>query len=272
MQDVVAARVDYARLDAPGADVAIRLNSTAVAARNAPDGSGVEVGYARGGRAFSVRADHCVLACWNAVVPHLCPDLPDAQKRGLAYGVKAPLVYVNALVRSWRAFEKLGVHMIHAPGSFYSWTALDFPVSLGDYACARSPDEPMVVHLDHVPYHPEETGPEQFRAGRRAMLSAPFAHYEAKLVDQLDRMLGPGGFDARRDLFAITVNRWPHGYSYEPNSLWDPEWRDPSEHPWVIGRRRHGRIAIANADAGASAYTDTAIDQAHRAVSELLAA
>jgi spermidine dehydrogenase len=272
MQDVVTAKVDYGSPDAPGAAVAIRLRATAVAARNLPDGSAVVVGYAREGRVHSVRAEHCVLACWNAVVPHLCPDLPDAQKRGLVYGVKAPLVYVNAVVRSWRAFEKLGVHVIHAPGSFYAWTALDFPVSMGDYACARSPDEPMVVHLDHVPYHPEETGFEQWRAGRRELLAAPFAHYEAKLVDQLDRMLGPGGFDAGRDLLAITVNRWPHGYSYEPNTLWDPEWRDESELPWVIGRRRHGRIAIANADAGASAYTDCAIDQAHRAVAELLAA
>jgi spermidine dehydrogenase len=272
MYDVVTARVDYTRLDVRGARVAIRLDSTAVAARNLPDASAVEVGYARGGRVESVRADHCVLACWNAVVPHLCPDLPEEQKRGLGYGVKAPILYVNALVRSWRAFERLGVHVIHAPGSFYAWTALDFPVSLGGYACARSPDEPIVVHLDHVPHHPEAKGPEQWRAGRRAMLSAPFSHYEAKLVDQLDRMLAPGGFDARRDLLAITVNRWPHGYSYEPNTLWDPEWRDESEHPWVIGRRRHGRIAIANADAGASAYTHAAIDQAHRAVAELLAA
>jgi spermidine dehydrogenase len=272
MQDVVTARVDYARLDAPGAPVAIRLRATAVAARNSGDGSAVEVGYVRDGRVSSVRADHCVLACYNAVVPHLCPDLPAEQKRGLSYGVKAPLVYVNALVRSWRAFAELGVHMIHAPGSFYAWTALDFPVSLGGYAHARSPDEPMVVHLDHVPYHPEERGFDQWRAGRRAMLATPFAHYEAKLVDQLDRMLAPGGFDSERDLLAITVNRWPHGYSYEPNSLWDPEWRDDGELPWVIGRRRHGRIAIANADAGASAYTDAAIDQAHRAVAELLAA
>ena len=88
---------------------------------------------------------------------------------------------------------------------------------------------------------------------------------------QLDRMLGTGGFDAQRDLLAITVNRWPHGYAREPNTLWDAEWEEGDARPWEIGRQRHGRIAIANADAGASAYTDAAIDQAHRAVDELLA-
>jgi hypothetical protein len=34
---------------------------------------------------------------------------------------------------------------------------------------------------------------------------------------------------------------------------------------------RFGRIAIANSDAGRAAYTDIAIDEAHRAVGELLA-
>ena len=39
----------------------------------------------------------------------------------------------------------------------------------------------------------------------------------------------------------------------------------------IVGRARFGRIAIANSDAGAAAYTDSAIDQAYRAVEELLA-
>jgi len=40
----------------------------------------------------------------------------------------------------------------------------------------------------------------------------------------------------------------------------------------VVGRKPFGSIAIANSDAGASAYTDAAIDQAHRAVQELTTA
>ena len=269
MRDVVTARVDYGRLDRPGAPVAIRLASTAVAARNAADGDGVEVGYVRAGKVASVRGDHCVLACYNAMVPHLCPDLPAEQKRSLTYGVKAPLVYVNALVRSWHAFTALGVHTIHAPGSFYPWVALDFPVSLGDYTHPRSPDEPIVVHLDHVPDHPEVRGPEQWRAGRREMLATPFSHYEAKLRDQLDRMLGAGGFASDRDLLAITVNRWPHGYAYEYNSLWDAEFA-PGQAPFELARKPFGRIHIANSDAGAYAYTNAAIDQAYRAVQEVV--
>jgi spermidine dehydrogenase len=67
------------------------------------------------------------------------------------------------------------------------------------------------------------------------------------------------------------VNRWPHGYAYEYNSLYDPDWA-PGQAPHEIGRRRFGRIAIANSDSGAGAYTNVAIDQAHRAVQDLLSA
>jgi spermidine dehydrogenase len=85
----------------------------------------------------------------------------------------------------------------------------------------------------------------------------------------LQRMLSPGGFDAARDIAAITVNRWAHGYAYEYDSFSDPAWA-PEDRPCVLGRKQFGRISIANSDAGASAYTNAAIDQAHRAVHEVL--
>ena len=101
-------------------------------------------------------------------------------------------------------------------------------------------------------------------------MATSFATLEEKIRDQLGRMLGPVGFDPARDIIAITVNRWPHGYAYEYNPLFDPEWM-PGEAPHEIGRARFGPIAIANSDAAAAAYTDAAIDQAYRAVEELVA-
>jgi spermidine dehydrogenase len=84
-------------------------------------------------------------------------------------------------------------------------------------------------------------------------------------------VLRGGGFDAARDVRGITVNRWPHGYAYQYNSLWDPFWLEGGEPPCLVARRPFGRIGIANADAAAYAYTDAAIDQAFRAVREVLA-
>ena len=268
-EDVVTARIDYTRLDRPAAAVRIRVNSTVVRARNVGDPpAGVEVVYNRGGELNAVRAQACVLACWNMMIPYLCPDLPERQKQALRYAVKTPLIYVSVALRNWLPFKALGISSVYAPGSYFSTLSLNQVVDIGDYRSPRSPDEPMLVRMVRTPCRPGLSEREQNRAGQADIFSTDFATYERNIRGQLARMLGAGGFDPARDIAAITVNRWPHGYAYEYNQLFDPEWPQ-GEQPHVIGRARFGRIAIANSDAGAAAYTDSAIDQANRAVEEL---
>ncbi|MFI5182833.1 MAG: NAD(P)-binding protein [Vicinamibacteria bacterium] len=273
MEDIVTARLDYGRLDEASSSVRLRLNSTVVRARHLGDPASareVEVAYVRGGKLESVRAGACVLACWNGIIPHLCPELPAVQKDALAYGVKVPFLYTHVLIRNWTAFQKLGVHQVSAPGSYHSWVALDFPVSLGTYRFPRSPDEPMVLFLMRAPCRPGLPARDQHRAGRMELLSTTFETMERNIRDELGRMLGGGGFDPARDIEAITVNRWAHGYAYWYNTLFDPDW-PKEERPCVVGRKAFGRLSIANSDAEANAYTQAAIDQAHRAVGEILA-
>ena len=126
----------------------------------------------------------------------------------------------------------------------------------------------MLLRLVRAPCQPGLPAREQHRLGRQELLTTPFATFERHIRDELGRMLAPAGFDPARDIAAITVNRWPHGYAYEYNPLWDPEWA-PEAQPCVIARQPFGRITIANSDAAAYAYTDAAIDQAYRAVQEL---
>jgi len=268
MNDIVLARANYALLDQSNQPVRIRLNSTVVHARNTD--SGVEIAYVRGKKLQTVQAKACVLACYNGMIPYLCPELPDKQKEALSYLVKAPLVYTHVAIRNWMSFQKLGVHQISAPGGYHNYTALDFPVSLGGYKFPSRPEEPMVLFMLRTPCDPGSPERDQHRAGRIELMQTPFSTFERNVRDQLGRMLGGGGFDPARDVEGITVNRWAHGYAYTYNSLFDPEWAE-GEQPWVVGRKVFGRIAIANSDAGASAYTDAAIDQAHRAVEDLRA-
>ena len=269
MEDSVLSRLRYDLLDRPAQDVRIRLNSTVVHAANAENGKTVSLVYLEQGKTRSVTADGCVLACYNSVIPYVCPELPGAQREALQYAPKIPLVYVNVLLRDWQAFARLGVYEITAPGAFFSRVTLDFPVSMGGYEHPAAPDQPMLLHLVHVPYAPEVAGKDKIKAGRRKLLSLGFDDFEQELREQLARMLGDGGFEFDRDVKAITVNRWPHGYAYEGNSLWDPVFQSELDKPWVRGRAQCGRISIANSDAQAFAYTDAAIDQAWRAVSEL---
>ncbi len=277
MEDIVTARIDYSKLDDPSSPLRIRLNSTAVRARNiggsASDptsGNEVELTYVRGGAARSVRAKACILACWNMVIPYLCPEMTDKQKDALAYGVKVPLVYTNVQIRNWTSFEKLKVSGISCRGAFYQEATLDFPVSIGDYHFPSNPEESCLLHMDFIPCKPGLSAREQQKAGREKMLRMNFETFERNLREQLGRMLSAGGFDPAKDIEAITVNRWPHGYAYEYNSLYDPDFSE-AEQPCVIGRQAFGRIHIANSDAEAYAYTNAAIDQGYRAVSEITA-
>jgi len=274
MEDVVAARAEYARLDQPGSAVQIRLNSTVVQARHiGPRASAkeVEIAYIRGDKLHSVRASHCVLACYNMMIPYLCPEMPEKQKEALHYGVKEPLIYTHVALRNWLPFQKLGIRQIVSPGSYHSFTALDFPVSIGEYQFPRKPDDPMVLFMLRAPCKPGLKRQDQYRMGRVELLRTPFSVFEHNIRDQLQRMLGGAGFDAARDIAGITVNRWAHGYAYEYNSLSDPNWPE-AERPCVVGRKQFGRISIANSDAAASAYTNAAIDQADRAVQEVMKA
>jgi len=272
MDDVVTAKADYAKLDQPNAKVCIRLNSTAIHVQHtaaANSAKQVQVTYMRGAKMHTVAGKYCVLACYNGMIPYICPELPAEQKQALSYLVKAPLVYTHVALRNWQSFAKLSVHHIVAPGGYHNYVALDFPVSLGQYQFPSKPEEPAVLFMLRTPCKPGLPQRQQNRAGRSELMETSFAQFERKIRDQLARMLGGAGFDPAADIEGITVNRWAHGYAYTPNPLFDPDWKE-EEKPWVIGRKLFGRIAIANSDAGANAYTDVAIDQANRAVRELL--
>lgn len=274
-EDVGTARIDYNLLDRKNQAARIRLNSTVVNVQHLGSGSNrqVQLSYVNDGQTYKVRGKACVMACWNTVIPYLVPELPAHQKEALAFGVKAPLVYTSVAIRNWTSFVNLGISRVTTPTMFHSRLALDEAVSLGDLRHAESPEEPIVLSLTRYPVAPGLPRKEQYRIGRNDLLNTSFDTFERSLRDQLGRILGAGGFDPATDIVGIAVNRWPHGYSYTYNSLYDPmEWvfTSTEERPCVIGRQPYGQITIANADAAASPHTDAAILEAHRAVQEVL--
>jgi len=271
-EDCVLARTDYLALDRPGEPVRLRLEATAVELRNTADGGNVDVVYVRHQIAERVRARHCIMAGYLAMAPHLIPEMGETQTEAIRFFTKIPLVYVNVALRNWRSFERAGAYRVYSPGAFYEQMALDFPVSIGDYRFAGSPDDPIILHMQHIPIAPGQglNEKDQHREGRRSLLALSYDDFESALVEQLTAAFGPFGFDAERDIAGVTVNRWPHGYAYEYNELFDdPTW-SPSNGPHLKAREKIGRISIANSDSSAYAYVDGAFDAALRAVEELL--
>jgi len=276
MEDVITARFDYSKLDLAKSTVRLRLSSTVTHVAHDGDPKSakkVQVSYVQGGQAYRVQARRCVLACYNAMIPAICPELPAAQREALTYGVKAPILYTNVALNNWRAWKKLGVGAVVSSGSYHVNTMLDFPVSLGDYHYASGPDDPIMVHMERFPHRPNAglSSREQRRLGQQELLTTSFETIERNIRSQLAGMLSDGGFDPARDIEAITVNRWAHGYAYFYNWLEDPWYgdRDNERYPHVRGRQPYGRIAIANSDAGASAMLESAVMQAYRAIDEI---
>ncbi|MDH3513026.1 MAG: NAD(P)-binding protein, partial [Gammaproteobacteria bacterium] len=197
MEDIAVARFDYSTLDRAENPTRIRLSSTVVGLghQGGDLDADVDVTYVSESAAKKVTAKKVVWAGYHAILPHICPDIPEQQAEALGNSVRAVLVYTNVLIRNWRSLAKLGVRRAYCPGSFFQAVHFNHPVSMGGYQYSQSPDDPVVMLLQHIPLAPGLPAAEQFRAGRQALLETSFETFERNVRDQLDRILGPGGFD-----------------------------------------------------------------------------
>ena len=267
-EDVAIARFNYGALDQADQSTRIRLNSTAVGVREVDDY--VQIDYVQQGKPLRITANHCVLACYNNLIPALCPEMSDAQKSGLGYGVRVPFVYANILLENGRAFSELGVQITQCPYDPFQWVSAAPTVTSGGYEPPRGPDDPMVVFMMASPTPAdgtEGTTRDLLRLGRHKIYASTFDDYEQQIREQLQKMLGKHGFNHEADIKAITVNRIPHGYAYWYQGLDDPEWEE-GQAPHEIGRQQFGRISIANTDSEVTPLMNAAFDAAHRAVEE----
>jgi spermidine dehydrogenase len=271
--DSVLAPFRYDLLDRPGNQVRVRLNSTCFGV--AQDGTGVDVVYATTAegntyRTFRARGKQVCFAAWNMMAADIVKGLPSRQREALLYSVKVPLVSANVALRNWQPLAELGVAYVSAPAMPWSYS-LDFPVSIDGYQFSKDPSQPVILHLNYdLPTAPGLSGKEQFRFGQEQLLLTPFGYYEYTMRDMLARSLAGTAFDPARDIAGFTVNRWPQGYGYELMSLWDPsDYLPEDERPHCIARQRFGRISFANTDSAGTAYADTAIAEAYRAIHDL---
>ncbi len=268
-EDVAIANFNYDALDLAENPTRLRLNSTVVGVKETAFNN-VKVDYVQRGKAFSLSADHCILACYNGIIPHLCPEMSKAQKEGLSYGVKIPFVYANVLLKNGRAFAGLETTFTQCPYDPFHWVSAAPTVTSGGYKPPQSLDQPMAVFMMASPTPMDLKGMparDLFRMGRHKIYSTPFIDYEQQIRDQLQAMLGKHGFNHETDIAAITLNRIPHGYAYSYKGLDDPEWQE-GQAPHELGRAQFGRISIANSDSEATPLMQAAFDAAWRAVEE----
>jgi len=265
---IAMATLDYDQLDIADHPVKIRLSSTVVNVKN--ENNEVVTTYVNNGKTLRIRSKHSVLACYHVIIPHLCPELPEAQKEAQRYQVKHPMLVTNVLVKNSKTLDQLGISGAYCPGRMHAKVFITKGVDTAGYQPDYHKDEAVPLMFWGMMAPPARNLPiqSQLRAARGVLLTKTFEDFEREVRSVLDGLLGPAGFNVQEDILAITVNRWPHGYSYGYLNLWDEEYA-PGEAPHEIARKPIGNISIANCDAAASAYTQAAIEEAIRAVDEL---
>jgi spermidine dehydrogenase len=270
MEELETARFNYAKLDEPRSKVRIRLNSMGVNIKTLDKGSRVALSYLRGGKPYRVKARHCIYAGFHMYLPHLCPELPEKQKVALKANVKMPFIAANVFLRNGKPLHELGSASFYFPGRFLH-ECVTWGRSLGEHKQDYNPEDPVTIYMigPMVGPHSKMNPQEQNRLGRHKLLSMTFEDYEIEVREQLASLFASTSFDIKEDLIGLTINRWPHGYTRQYNSLFDPEYEE-GQRPHEIARKRFGPIAIANADASYVALANTAIDEGLRAANELL--
>jgi spermidine dehydrogenase len=149
-------------------------------------------------------------------------------------------------VRHWRFFDKLGF----AAARWFS--------GLGWQVCVRrnvaftadspplTPDSPIILTF-YIPFlFPGVDPAVQGTAGRAQLLGTSYADFERQIREQMSEMFGAAGFDARRDIAGIVLNRWGHAYfAPQPGFFFG---RNGQPAPHEILHTPHGRIIFAHSE------------------------
>jgi len=265
-------RVNFRALDRAGQSTRLRLNATVVRVAHAGDpasASHVVVTYAKGNRLYRVKARSVVVAGGSWTAKHIVHDLPASHRAAYAQFYRSPCLMANIAVRNWRFLYKMGLSGCRWFGGLGDYLSVRKMALVGNEPRTISPDSPTVLTIKVLFAQPGLSIAEQGSRGRAQLLGTSFAQYERAFREQLADMFAPGGFDPRRDIAGIILNRWGHAYvNPQPGFFFgvngQPAPRD------ILRQRPHGRIAFANTDlAGASDHRNS-IREADRAVQQLV--
>ena len=267
-------RVHFDALDRAGQPTRIRLNATVVRVEHAGDPASaphVVVTYVKGKRLFRVRARSVVMAGGNWTSKHIVRDLPVSHREAYAQFYRSPCLMANVAVRNWRFLYKMGMSGCRWFEGLGNYLSVRKMAVIGNDSRSIGPDSPTVLTIKVLFAQPGLPIGEQGSRGRAQLLGTSFAQYERAFREQLGDMFAPGGFDPRRDIAGIILNRWGHAYvTPQPGFFFGVDGKPAPRD--VLRDRPHGRIAFANTDLAGAMDHRNSIREADRAVRQLIGA
>lgn len=272
LESVCRNDVNFGALDKPGAPTRIRLESTVVSVKHEGDpqkSASVAVVYARGRRVYRVKARSVVMAGGSWTTKHVVRDLPLEQAAAYDQFHRSPCLMANVAVRNWRFLHKLGISGCRWFEGIGNYMQVRKMADVGADSSTIGPDSPVVLTLKILYSYPGLPTADQGHRGRAEMISTPFREYEHKIREQFNDMFARSGFDVRRDIAGIILNRWGHAYlNPQPGFFFGKDGKPAP--PDVLRATPFGRVAFANTDLAGIMDHRCSIQEAHRAVQQLL--
>ena len=265
-------RVNFSALDRTGQSTRIRLNSTVVRVEHAGDPASaphVVITYAKGNRLYKARARRVVVAGGSWTAKHIVHDLPAAHREAYAQFYRSPAMMANVAVTNWRFLYNMGISGCRWFEGLGDYLSVTKKALVGNTPRTIDPDSPTVLTIKVLFAKPGLPIGEQGSRGRAELLSTSFAQYERALRQQMADMFAPGGFNPRRDIAGIILNRWGHAYVNPQPGFFFGSNGKPAPRD-VLRNQPHGRIAFANTDLAGAADHRNSIREADRAVQQLL--
>jgi len=272
VEGVSRGRVKFEALDVAGAGARIRLSATTVFVRHDGDPAKAEfvnIAYALGGRVFRVKARSAVMAGGSWTTRHIVEDLPGEHREAYAQFYRSPCMMANVAVRNWRFLHKMGISGCRWFEGVGNYMDVCRQAVVGGNDPGIGPDSPVVLAVKVLYSYPGLSTAEQGHRGRGEMLATSFRDYERRIREQFTWMFGAAGFDAKRDLAGIVLNRWGHAYlSPQPGFFFGKDGQ-PAPRETLRGAP-FGRIAFANTDLAGAMDHRYSILEAQRAVDQLM--
>jgi spermidine dehydrogenase len=268
--DVLYAEINFNALDRPQ-HTRIRLSATAVAVRHdgpANDAGGVNVTYAVDGELKRVHGKAVIVAAGGWIARHVVRDMPPAYTHAYAQFHHGPILVVNVAVRNWKPFAKLGISAAHWFDGFGFFVNVRQPMKIDGVPVPLDPAKPAMLTLYVGFPQPGVPIDVQTSTARSRLFATSYADFELQIRKQLQHMLGGAGFDARRDIAGIVLNRWGHAYIAPQPGFYFGSSGDPA--PLEVIRERYGRIVFGHSELSGRQSWGRAAKEAHRAVTQVL--
>jgi spermidine dehydrogenase len=266
-------RLDTAALDRKGQSTRIRLGATVARVEHAQsiaDGEHVVVAYEQNGKAYRVKAGAVVMASGGGMSRSVLADMPADMAKAYASFHHAPALVVNVALNNWRFLHTLGAPCARWFDDEFGFSCNIRRPMITGAAAAMRPDDPTVLTFYMGLYAAGKSVAEQGALGRKRLMETSYADYERLIRRHMTRLFASAGFDARRDIAGIILNRWGHARLVQPPGFYYGRDGQPSAREIVA--KGYGRIAVGHSELGGHQSATGAMGQGQRAAQQALKA